>query len=158
MSTDIATWLDLQALQHAVASALDSRELKRWPGFFTADAVYKLQSRENHEAGLPLATMWFESRGMLEDRVFGALETIFHEPYHQRHLLGTTQLLGDDADGLRCETSYLVVRTRRDAMPEILSVGRYLDRIVRTPEGLRIAERLAIFDNDLVANAIIDPL
>ena len=117
-----------------------------------------LQSRENHEAGLPLATMWFESRGMLEDRVFGALETIFHEPYHQRHLLGTTQLLGDDADGLRCETSYLVVRTRRDAMPEILSVGRYLDRIVRTPEGLRIAERLAIFDNDLVANAIIDPL
>ena len=157
-ATDVATWLAVQNLQQEIAAALDARELQRWPGFFTVDAVYKLQSRENFDAGLPLATMWFESRGMLEDRVFGALQTIFHEPCFQRHILGASRLLADDGDSIRCETSYLVVRTKRDAMPEILSVGRYLDRIVRTAEGLRIAERLAIFDNDLVPNAIIDPV
>ena len=59
---------------------------------------------------------------------------------------------------LCCEASYLVIRTKHDAMPEILSVGRYLDRIVATPEGLRLAERLVIFDNDLIANSIIDPI
>ena len=59
---------------------------------------------------------------------------------------------------LRCEASYVVIRTKRDAMPEILSVGRYLDRIVSTPEGLRFAERLVIFDNDLIANSIITPI
>ena len=59
---------------------------------------------------------------------------------------------------LRCEASYLVIRTKSDAMPEILSVGRYLDRIVATPEGLRLAERLVIFDNDLIPNSIIDPI
>ena len=59
---------------------------------------------------------------------------------------------------LRCEASYLVIRTKRDALPEILSVGRYLDRIVATPDGLRFAERLAIFDNDLIPNSIIDPI
>jgi salicylate 5-hydroxylase small subunit len=62
------------------------------------------------------------------------------------------------AETLVCEANYLVVRTKRDAMPEMLSVGRYLDRVVATPEGLRFAQRLAIFDNDLIANSIIDPI
>lgn len=153
-------WLEIQALLADVAAALDQRELQRWPDFFTEDCVYRLQSRENFDRDLPLATMAFESRGMLRDRVYGAAETIFHDPYHQRHILGAPRLLseGQGEDGTRCESSYLVVRTKRDGMPEILSVGRYLDRIVRTPEGLRIAERLAIFDNDLIPNSIIDPI
>ena len=51
-----------------------------------------------------------------------------------------------------------MIRTKRDAMPEILSVGRVIDRLVRTPEGLRIAARQVIFDNDLIPNSIIDPI
>ncbi|PJI51525.1 salicylate hydroxylase, partial [Methylobacterium radiotolerans] len=30
--------------------------------------------------------MAFESRGMLRDRIYGATETIFHDPYYQRHV------------------------------------------------------------------------
>ncbi|MDH4050515.1 MAG: nuclear transport factor 2 family protein, partial [Rubrivivax sp.] len=150
MSADL--WFEVQALLADVAAALDAHELDRWPGFFTEDCVYRLQSRENFDRGLPLATMAFESRGMLKDRVYGATDTIFHDPYHQRHILGAPRILADDAQGIRCESSYLVIRTKRDALPEILSVGRYLDRLVRTPQGLCIAERLAIFDNDLIPN------
>jgi len=156
MSADL--WFEVQALLADVAAALDAHELDRWPGFFTEDCVYRLQSRENFDRGLPLATMAFESRGMLKDRVYGATDTIFHDPYHQRHILGAPRILADDAQGIRCESSYLVIRTKRDALPEILSVGRYLDRLVRTPQGLCIAERLAIFDNDLIPNSIIDPI
>ena len=152
------TWMAVQALLAEVAAALDQHELDRWPGFFTEDAVYRLQSRENFDRGLPLATMAFESRGMLLDRVYGAKDTIYHDPYHQRHVLGAPRILADDGQAIRCESSYLVIRTKRDALPEILSVGRYLDRLLRTPEGLRIAERLAIFDNDLIPNSIIDPI
>ena len=155
---DVDTLLALHALYSDYAAALDARELQRWPLFFTEDGVYKLQSRENFDRGLPLATLAFESRGMLMDRVYGAAETIYHDPYVQRHIVGLPRLLGQDGDALRCEASYLVIRTKRDAMPEILSVGRYLDRIVPTPEGLRFAERLVIFDNDLIANSIIDPI
>ena len=155
---DVDTLLALHALYSDYAAALDARELQRWPLFFTEDGVYKLQSRENFDRGLPLATLAFESRGMLMDRVYGAAETIYHDPYVQRHIVGLPRLLGRDGDALRCEASYLVIRTKRDAMPEILSVGRYLDRIVPTPEGLRFAERLVIFDNDLIANSIIDPI
>jgi salicylate 5-hydroxylase small subunit len=158
MRLDADTLLALHELYSDYAAALDARELERWPGFFTADGIYKLQSRENFDRGLPLATLAFESRGMLQDRVYGAAETIFHDPYSQRHIVGLPRLLARDADTLCCEASYLVIRTKRDGMPEILSVGRYLDRVVATPEGLRFAERLAIFDNDLIPNSIIDPI
>lgn len=151
-------WIALQALYADYAAVLDARELSRWPDFFTEDAVYRLQSRENFDRGLPLATLAFESRAMLKDRVFGAAETIYHDPYFQRHVVGAPRVLSEDPRGLRCEANYVVIRTKRDAMPEILSVGRYLDRVVATPEGLRFAERLVIFDNDLIPNSIIDPL
>ncbi len=158
MRLDTDTLLALHELYSDYAAALDARELERWPGFFTADGIYRLQSRENFDRGLPLATLAFESRGMLQDRVYGAAETIFHDPYSQRHIVGLPRLLSRDAGTLRCEASYLVIRTKRDRLPEILSVGRYLDRVVATPEGLRFAERLAIFDNDLIPNSIIDPI
>lgn len=162
MAMDAPTLLALHALYGDYAAALDARELERWPELFTEDGVYKLQSRENFDRGLPLATLAFESRGMLKDRVYGAAETIYHDPYVQRHIVGLPRLLGREAtdrgEVLRCEASYLVIRTKRDALPEILSVGRYLDRIVATPDGLRFAERLAIFDNDLIPNSIIDPI
>ena len=158
MKMDADTLLALQDLYADYAAALDARELQRWPGFFTEDCIYRLQSRENFDRGLPLATLAFESRAMLQDRVYGAAETIFHDPYVQRHIVGLPRLLARDGDSMRCEASYLVIRTKRDSLPEILSVGRYLDRVVPTPEGLRFAERLVIFDNDLIPNSIIDPL
>ena len=158
MQLDFDTWQALHALYTDYSAALDARDLQRWPEFFTEDGVYKLQSRENFDRGLPLATMAFEGRGMLKDRVYGATQTLFHHPYSQRHIVGLPRVLAQQPGSLRCEANYLVVRTHRDALPEILSVGRYLDHIERTPEGLRLAERLAIFDNDLIANSIIDPI
>ena len=127
-----ALWFRLQALYADYARALDLGEFARWPDFFTEDAIYKVQSRENHDRGLPLATIALESRGMLQDRVIGATDTIFHDPYHQRHVTAAPMILGRDGEAILSEASYLVVRTRRDAMPEVLSVGRYVDRVVRS--------------------------
>lgn len=158
MKPDFDTWLALQALYTDYALALDAGDLERWPAFFTEDAVYKLQSRENFDRGLPLCTLSFESRGMLKDRVYGARDTLYHDPYHQRHVVGAPRVLAVDDDGIRSEASYVVIRTKRDAMAEILSAGRYLDRIVRVDGSLLFAERHVIFDNDLIPNSIIDPL
>ena len=155
---DANTLLALHALYSEYTAVLDARELERWPLLFTEDGIYKLQSRENFDRGLPLATLAFESRAMLQDRVFAATDTIFHDPYYQRHIVSVPRVLAFDDAGLRCDTNYLVLRTKPDAMPEVLSVGRYLDHIVRTQSGLRFAQRLAIFDNDLIANSLIDPI
>ena len=150
-------WLALHALHAEYAAALDARDLDRWPALFTEACSYKLQSRENFERGLPLCILHLDSRAMLADRVYGARETIYHDPYAQRHVGGPPRLLAREGDVLVTETPVLVVRTKRDAMPEVLLAGRYLDRVVPTAEGLRFAQRWLIFDNDLLANSIVDP-
>ncbi len=139
-------------------ATLDTQQLDRWPGLFTEDARYVLQSRENADRGLPLAIVAFESRGMLQDRVYGARETIFHHPYSQRHLTGLPRILAREGEGWAVETALLVMRTKRDALPEVLIVGGTRDRIVNTPNGLRFASRHVVYDNDLLPNSIIDPV
>jgi salicylate 5-hydroxylase small subunit len=149
----------VQALHAEVARVLDQGEFAAWPEFFTDDCVYRVQSRENHERGLPLAAIRLESKAMLVDRVVGATDTIFHHPYRQRHLIGPPVISNVGPEGLDAEAPFLVMRTHLDAMPQVLAVGRYLDRLVRTGGGgLKFSQRLCIFDNDLLPNSLIYPI
>ena len=162
MHADLQTWFEVQTLHAAVARVLDSGDLASWPDFFTEDCIYRVQSRENHDRGLPLATMRLESRAMLRDRVYGASETIFHHPYAQRHLIGPPVILRHDrhpdGDEVECEASFLVVRTHQDALPEVLAVGRTIDVLVRADGGWKFRQRLCIFDNDLLPNSLVHPI
>ncbi|MDH6594416.1 salicylate 5-hydroxylase small subunit [Variovorax sp. TBS-050B] len=156
---DADGYLELAALYSAYAQAVDSGRWERWPGFFTEQCSYRLQPRENHERGLPLATLSFESRGMLEDRVYGIQETLFHDPYYQRHVVGLPLVHAVDADGtIHSEANYAVFRTKLDGPSTVFNVGRYIDRVVRTPEGLKFAARLCVFDSEMIPNSIIYPI
>jgi salicylate 5-hydroxylase small subunit len=55
---------------------------------------------------------------MLHDRVYGITETLFHEPYYQRHLLSISGI-ALDGDDFRVETNYVVVRTKAGATSEV---------------------------------------
>ena len=151
-------WLDLNQLYADYASAVDSGHWDLWPEFFTDDCIYRLQPRENHERGFPLATLSFTSKGMLKDRVYGIQETLFHDPYYQRHVVGAPVIHRADASGIQCEANYAVFRTKLDGPSTVFNVGRYIDTIVRTPEGLKFAQRLCIFDSEMIPNAIIYPI
>jgi salicylate 5-hydroxylase small subunit len=151
-------YLQLTTLLQQSAALLDSNDLAAWPDLFTEDGHYKLQSRENFDAGLPLCIMDYESQGMLRDRIYGVQNTIFHDPYSQRHVCSAPQVLRFDANEMECESSYIVTRVQRDGMPQILSVGRYLDLVVRFEGGLRFKRRTAVFDNDLLPNSVIKPI
>ena len=155
---DIATWLDLVTLYHAYASALDAREYERWPDFFTDECVYRLQPRENFDRGYPLATMAFESKGMLKDRVYGITETLAHDPYYQRHVVGVPLVRRVDGDLIESEASYAVFRTRQNEVSEVFNVGRYIDVVRRTADGLRFASRICVFDSEMIPTSIIYPI
>lgn len=77
---DFPLYYQLTRLYADYAAALDAEQWEQWPEFFLEDCVYKVLPRENHERGYPLATMSFESRGMLKDRIYGATDTIFTTP------------------------------------------------------------------------------
>ena len=142
----------------AYAAALDERRFDDWPDFFVADGHYTVQARENFDRGLPLALIALESQGMLRDRVYGITQTIYHAPYYTRHVLSPAQMLGDDGRVVRAQTHYAVFRTKPGDVSEVYNVGRYIDEMVRTEEGLRLRSRLCVYDSELVLNSLIYPV
>ena len=154
----IDDWLALMRLHADYAALADAADWDAWCDLFTDDARYRLVPRENHERGLPLATMDFESKGMLKDRAYAIRETLFHDPYYQRHVVGVPRVLRADAHVIACESNYAVFRTKLSELTTVFNVGRYLDAIVRTPDGLRFASRVCVYDSELIPNSIIYPI
>ena len=148
----------LAQLQAAYASTVDAADWAGWCELFTDDCVYRLVPRENHERGLPLATLSFESKGMLKDRAYAIRETLFHDPYYQRHVIGAPRVLRADADRIECESNYAVFRTKLSELSTVFNVGRYLDTVRRTPQGLRFASRVCVYDSEMIPNSIIYPI
>ncbi|MEO9102297.1 MAG: aromatic-ring-hydroxylating dioxygenase subunit beta [Burkholderiaceae bacterium] len=140
------------------ASAVDSGNWDLWPEFFTDQCSYRLQPRENHERNLPLATLSFESKGMLRDRVYGIRETLFHDPYYQRHVVGAPVVRKAEDDRFECEANYAVLRTKLSELSTVFNVGRYLDVVVRTEAGLKFQSRLVVYDSEMIPNSIIYPI
>lgn len=153
-------WLQLEIDQFNAryAAVLDERRFDEWPAFFLADGQYKVQARENFDRGLPLALIAMESRGMMQDRVYGITQTIYHGPYYTRHVLSPALVLGEQEGRIRAQTHYAVFRTRPGDASEVYNVGRYIDEIARTPEGLRLASRLCVYDSEMVLNSLIYPI
>lgn len=151
-------YVELLELNARYAAAVDAGDWDAWCDLFIDDCRYRLQPRENHDRGLPLATMSFESKGMLRDRVYGIRETLFHDPYYQRHVVGPPLIRSRDAARIHTEVNYAVFRTKLSEPTTLFNVGRYLDEIVRTRHGLRFAARLAIYDSELIPNSIIYPI
>ena len=155
---DMQTWFGIQQLYADYAVAVDSGRWDAWPEFFTEQCIYKIQPRENFERGLPLATLALTSKGMLKDRVYGIQETLYHDPYYQRHVVGTPVVRRVVGQRIHSEANYAVFRTKYDKESTVFNVGRYIDTLVQTPEGFRFAERLCIYDSEMIPNSIIYPI
>ena len=151
-------WYALVQLHADYAAIVDAADWDAWCELFTDDCSYRIVPRENHERGLPLATLSFESKGMLKDRAYAIRETLFHDPYYQRHVVGAPRVLRADAERIECESNYAVFRTKLSELTTVFNVGRYLDTVVRTPRGLRFAARVCVYDSELIPNSIIYPI
>jgi salicylate 5-hydroxylase small subunit len=150
--------LRIEDLYASYAACLDDARFAEWPDFFTDDCTYRIVPRENYDRGLPLATLSFESKGMLRDRVYAVTETLFHEPYYQRHLISCLLVRADDDAGFRVQANYVVIRTKAGSLSEVYSAGRYLDRIVDEGGALRFREKICVFDSELIPNSLIYPI
>ena len=155
---DMQTWFGIQQLYADYATAVDSGQFDSWPEFFTEQCVYKLQPRENHERGFPLATLFLTSKGMLKDRVYGITETLYHDPYYQRQVVGAPIVRKVEEGRIYSEANYAVFRTKYDKESTVFNVGRYLDIIVQTSEGFKFAERVCVYDSEMIPNSIIYPI
>jgi len=147
--------LDVIRLYSDYAAAVDIADWDRWVDFFVEDCEYKIQPRENFERGFPLCTLALLSKNMLKDRVYGIHETLYHDPYYQRHVVGLP-VIRENRDGIIvAEANYAVFRTKLSGESTVFNVGRYLDRIIRNQDGLKFISRLCIYDSEMIPNSII---
>ncbi|MEQ8858967.1 MAG: aromatic-ring-hydroxylating dioxygenase subunit beta [Pseudomonadales bacterium] len=157
MTTVIDRWA-LEDLYGEYARLLDDGPLEDWPALFLDDCLYLAIPRDNFDAGLPLATLRCESRGMLADRVRAVRETIMYEPRYLRHQITQIRPRRRDDGALEVTANYSVLEVLHDDLPRILSVGRYLDVVVEIGGSLRFAEKRAVYDSVLVPNTLVYPL
>jgi salicylate 5-hydroxylase small subunit len=149
---------DLIHLYSDYAAAVDSAQWDKWIEFFTDECEYKIQPRENYERGFPLATLALLSKNMLKDRVYGIHETLYHDPYYQRHVVGLPIIREEKDNVIIAEANYAVFRTKLSGESTVFNVGRYLDRIQRDSTGLKFISRLCIYDSEMIPNSIIYPI
>ncbi len=159
---DFESYSDLLGLYADYAMVCDSAQWDQWPDFFVEHGVYRLQPRENFEQGLPLCLIALESKAMIRDRVYGVKETMYHDPYYQRHIVGTPRVLShciqDGVQRIESEANYAVIRTKYDGESTVFNCGFYRDSIVRTTEGMKFELRLCVYDTEMVGNSMIYPI
>ncbi len=153
----LETRVAIEDLYATYVLTLDGRDYDAWIDLFVEDCSYVVKARENEDRGLPLAALAFESKGMLRDRIYGITNTLFHEPYYQRHIVSSFRMRAAD-DGYVVEANYLVSRTKAGELTEVYSTGRFRDRIVEIDGALRFAEKRAIYDSELIPNSLIYPI
>lgn len=156
--TNCETYHELMQLYGNYAAAVDAEDWDKWVDFFAEECEYKVQPRDNYERGFPLATLALLSRGMLQDRVYGIRETLFHDPYYQRHVVGLPRILKVEGTLIESEANYSVFRTKLSQETTVFNVGRYLDRVRITPQGMKLESRICIYDTEMIPNSLIYPI
>jgi anthranilate 1,2-dioxygenase small subunit len=147
----------IEELIDSYAEAIDDGEIERWPGFFTADGIYQIITRESHDASLPIGILYCDSRGMMEDRVRALRTANIYEPHAYRHLLGRPRF-ERSGDGFDVRSNFAVFRIAQDGDTVTFATGRYLDRIVDDGGALRFRSRRVVLDSRRVDILLVLPL
>lgn len=151
-------WFELYQLQQQYVAALDNDRLEEWATLFTEDCLYEIVPRENEDAGLPIGVIYCDSQRMLRDRVLSLRHANIYGEHSYRHLTSGLRIGAIDADTVETESSYVVIQTLQQGESFVYQAGRYLDRVVRTPEGWRYQSKRVIYDTSRVATLLATPI
>ena len=138
--------------------AIDEDRLEDWLDLFAPDCVYKILSRENVDADLPLELMSCRNKNMLRDRVLSLREANIYNLHFDKHVLGVPRLLGVENGVHRVQANYAVYQTNQDGESELFSVGTYRDQIVFDGSTPLFKEKLVVVDTFGIARMLSTPL
>lgn len=149
----------LGALNAAYARCIDNDRLEQWPDFFLDRCLYLITTADNHAAGMQAGIVYADSRAMLQDRILALRDANVYEEQRYRHIIGAPFVVEQDGEAATVESPFLVARIMRDGATEVFATGRYLDRIVQTPDGaLKFAERIVICDSNNIDTLLVIPV
>ena len=137
---------------------IDEDRLEQWPDLFVPDCVYQVIARENADRDLPTSAIYCDSRGMLVDRIVALRHANIYAKHYYRHVLSNVNVKGVDGDELVVQSNYVVLQTLVEGDTHVFNAGKYLDRMVATPEGLRFRRKVVVFDTYRIPNLLVTPL
>ncbi len=147
----------VEALYYDYAAAIDE-EVERWPQLFTGDARYRVMSRENYDRHLPLAPIYCEGRGMIQDRAMAVRETTVYATRFMRHAITNVRVTTNDDGTLAARANFTIYETFEDTITRLFAVGRYIDTIVRDGDTLLFRDKLCVLDSNVVIGSLIYPV
>ena len=149
--------LELSALQDRYVACLDNDRIEEWPGMFTEDCLYEIVSKENEDFGFPAPVIHCDNARMLRDRVVALRNANIYEKPQYRHCLSGLEWRHEEG-GFAMEMSYVVVNTSIDGVSTLYQAGRYIDRVVRTADGLQFRSKRCIYDTLRVQTVLAFPI
>lgn len=148
----------LAKLNHRYAQCLDDGRLEEWPEFFVDDCLYKIQPRENFDAGLPLCLLYFDNKPMLRDRVLCLRDVNIYNIHVMRHYLSNIDVAPAGEGVFAMRANYLVIQSDNEGRAKIFSVGEYRDKVVLVGGELKFKEKTVIVDSYLVPSHLSLPM
>lgn len=149
---------DVQELIARHAELIDDDRLEEWLELFIEDCVYKVISRENEDRGMPVATIFCDSRDMLVDRIVSLRKANIYPTHHYRHVISTARITKVARDVISAQTNYVIFQTRNDGHTSIYNAGKYVDEIVSGEGGLKFKSKKAVFDTNRVDTLMVRPV
>ena len=154
----LETRFGITDLYDAYSAALDEGRYSDWVSFFTDDAVYRLVPKENYDRNLPIAIIYCDGKGMIEDRAFTTVETTIAQPRSLRHFVTGVAVREVVEGGYEVGANFLVVQTMLDRSTEIVMSGRYVDRVVQDGARFLFARKTCVSDTLLYPTSVVAPV
>lgn len=140
------------------ALTIDAGDLIAWPDFFVDPCLYRIVSRENYLANMPIGVMRYESVAMLRDQVTATENAAVFAPRTIRHIMGGTRITGRDGDATLAESNVAIYQTSADGDTLLLMTGQYRDTIIEHEGELRLRERHLVYDTLRLPDSVVYPL
>ena len=155
---DLLQRLELSAFQDRYVSVIDNDLLEEWPKLFVEDCLYEIVPKENEDAGLPIPVIHCDNAMMLRDRVISLRHANIYEKPTYRHFISGLDWRRVDDMTFDMWSSYVVISTSQAGFSSVYQAGRYIDRVVRTGDGLRFKSKRCIFDTLKVQTLLAVPI
>jgi anthranilate 1,2-dioxygenase small subunit len=94
------------------------------------------------------------------DRIMAIRETSMFAPRQMRHFVSGVRILEQTPAGYRTQANFLVGESQVEAESRLFAIGRYIDLVVRdrASGGFRFAEKLCVYDGNVILSSLIYPL
>jgi anthranilate 1,2-dioxygenase small subunit len=155
---EMMLWFELHVLQDKYINNLDNDRLEDWPTLFTEDCLYEIVPKENADLGLPVGLIYCNNQRMLRDRVVSLRHANIYEEHSYRHMTSGLAVTGETDGVIETESNYVVIQTRTNGESNVYQAGKYYDKVVRTPQGLRYQAKRVVYDTLRVQTLLATPI